>query len=315
MRIVVDSPDVLFPALVVLEAVAIDLPIGNAVDRIGVRFLIGFLQPTPNEILDVILNGVDFCLRGIEDVFSRDVGRFAQNGVVGSDRVRLQAVEVVRTTEDLVLHVPLRKKGVVPLARILVLLVRYEKRSPLLVQGFQRFGDEKFKREIAALAIVKFQKILPQAGKPNLVDLHILPSLSGRLDFRLVKILRHNRADFRPGFHASRLRTDALEHKPFEVLLRYFLRFYDRPNGSSRRFDGARHQHAGDDLAFLEHLSHAGVILRPAEPEPVDFGVPGMSMGRKKDVGVWQTPGSAFRAKLFSACRGVDVGRVAAGEA
>ncbi|BDI32458.1 hypothetical protein CCAX7_45090 [Capsulimonas corticalis] len=123
MRVIVDPPEVFF-AVVGVWAVTQDFPIRNAVDGVRVGLLVRLLKAAPDEVLDVILDGVDLALIGIVDVFCRDIPRFAERGVVAGDGVGPQAVQIVRTAQDLTLHVPLGKEAVVPLGGIAVLLVR-----------------------------------------------------------------------------------------------------------------------------------------------------------------------------------------------
>ena len=67
-----------------------------------------------------------------KNVLPGDIRSFAERRVIGSDRVGLQAVQIVRAAQHLMFHVPLRKNRIVKLLRIAVLLVANEKRGAFL---------------------------------------------------------------------------------------------------------------------------------------------------------------------------------------
>src|SRR5450755_303374 len=58
--IIVNSPDVLFAALVVVLAFAVGFPVRNAVDRIRIGLLVGLLQAAPDVVANVIFQRIDF---------------------------------------------------------------------------------------------------------------------------------------------------------------------------------------------------------------------------------------------------------------
>ena len=60
VRVIVDSPDVLLSAGVVLWAVAIHLPVRNSIDSVGVRLFVGLLQAPPDKRLEIVFDGVNF---------------------------------------------------------------------------------------------------------------------------------------------------------------------------------------------------------------------------------------------------------------
>src|SRR2546430_12007764 len=114
MRIVVDPPEVLLAAWIILGALAIHFPVRNAIDCIGIWLFVGLLQAAPDKCLDVCLEGIDLLLRWIKDVLAREIWGFPQGGVIRSHGIRLKPIEIVWAAQNLMFHVPLRKNGSVP---------------------------------------------------------------------------------------------------------------------------------------------------------------------------------------------------------
>ena len=104
MRIIVDAPDVALAVAARVSALAISFPIGNAIDRVRIRLVRGLLQATPNEILDVVIERLDFALHRKLGILGGEVSGLAKAGIVTRhfiDAPTLNAIVVVRTEQHL----------------------------------------------------------------------------------------------------------------------------------------------------------------------------------------------------------------------
>jgi hypothetical protein len=79
VRVIIDAPEMFFAARIVFRRIAIHPPVGNSVDGVGIRFFIRLLEPSSDEIAKIVFDSVDFLLGGIDDIFSSNIGGFAQS--------------------------------------------------------------------------------------------------------------------------------------------------------------------------------------------------------------------------------------------
>jgi len=146
-------------------ALTISFPIGDAIDRVRVRLVRGLLQPAPDEILDVIVERIDFTLHRELGVLGRDVSGLAESRIVARhfiDAPTLNAIVVVGTEQHFRIHVPVGNESVVPLGRIAVLAAR-EKCRALFDQCLERFSGKEFQEHVLVLSISNREPILAKS--------------------------------------------------------------------------------------------------------------------------------------------------------
>ncbi len=252
VRIVVDAPDVRLAVASRVRARAVRLEVGDAVDGVGIRLLVGHLHPAPEILADVELEAFDLLLIRKEDVLRGDVRRPRIPGiVVGVGEPRGESVAILGAAADLVLLVPVAVHPDVPLRRIGVLVVRDEKRCALLDDGLERLGDEELERRPLAVAVLDTEHVLAKPAEGGAID---------------------GRARRAGGGHAlDACRVGMLGRDRRDLLL--------RTQREHRRQIG-RHHHAGNDghvdLALPDqHVADGGGILCPAEPERIGERFPG----------------------------------------
>ena len=99
-------------------AVAVLVPGLDAVDRVGMRFLLGHLQAAPDEVVDVVVERRDLGLIGEDRVLRRDERCLAQARIVTTHDVLAQAVQIVGRSLDVVQRIPFGDQPFVPLAAV-----------------------------------------------------------------------------------------------------------------------------------------------------------------------------------------------------
>src|SRR4030095_6324236 len=78
------------------------------------------------------------------------------------------------------------------------MLTPRQKSCPLLNESFQRFGGKELQEHVPALSVSNRESILAEAGKPNLVKMHVAPG-SERFNRGLLGELRLNGFNLLPG--------------------------------------------------------------------------------------------------------------------
>jgi hypothetical protein len=97
VRVVVDPPEVGSAVAARVATLAIHLPVGDAVDAVGISLLFRHLHPAPQVLADVALEAVDLRLVREEDVLRRDErGPGVAGVVVGVGQPGREAVTVFR---------------------------------------------------------------------------------------------------------------------------------------------------------------------------------------------------------------------------
>ena len=164
VRVIVFSPNVKLTVASGIAAVAVRLPVWNAVNAVSIFFFSSALQSAPNEMFNVIIERLDFALHRILRVLRREKRRLAQAGIIArhcvNSRARYGRV-IVGTDQFLSVHVPIRDKAVVPFAGITMLGSR-EKRAAFFDQRLERFGGKKFQKHLLVFSVVNGQAILAE---------------------------------------------------------------------------------------------------------------------------------------------------------
>jgi len=191
VRIVVHPPEVVLPAATVRRAAfPVDLPVGDPVDAVGIFFLVRALELAPDEIPDMIFQRLDFPGVRIINVLLGEIGRLAEGRIVAGHPVVFQPVEVIRTPQDRVLHVPFGKQPVVPLGRVAVELTVRQEGRPLLVERFQRLGDEELEPQApAVLPEADGQPVFAGPGETDFVHMDVRSPFSDVFDLGLGRVL------------------------------------------------------------------------------------------------------------------------------
>ena len=179
--------------------VAIDEPVGRAVNAIGIRlFFVRTLQFAPHELLEVILQAFDFRAAWKADVLGSDERRFAEPGVVAGQHVYhpvCEDVGIVDRTHDSRLHIVRGVDTVPPFARVAHLLMFDNKRRPLLDERLERLGYEVFKVRAAATVMTDRQHVFTQPLERHFIHVMSWQGFTERRDGGLVRKLRINTFD------------------------------------------------------------------------------------------------------------------------
>ncbi len=175
VRVVVDPPDVLAPGAAGVLALAVRLPVGDAVDAVGERLLRRALQPAPDEVLDVVVERVHLALHRHLRVLRGQERGLAEAGIVARDRVdapAADAVVVVGAQHHVRVHRPLGQQAVVP-ERGIARLMRRDERRALRHQRLERLRAEELEVHAPVVAEAHRQPVLAELREAHLPDLGV----------------------------------------------------------------------------------------------------------------------------------------------
>jgi len=268
--------------------VAAGVPLARAIDAVRIRpFVIGALESTPDEVLEVVFERVDLPLVRVGDVLGGDVGRLAQAGVVAGEDVD-HAVEedvgILDGARDPVFHVVGAVDAVPPLGGILDLLLVDDEGGALLDEGFQCFGNEELEVGFAPAVVDDRQHVLSTLVEGDFVDMMVGLWLAERSDRGCFGEFGADRFDVR-----HRVERDAGR----EVL------------GDGHARDNAHVEQS----VLIDQVAQFSVAVGKLNAEGVGFALPGGEVER----GVFLAP-SAF-GDAAAADERMDVGRCPAASA
>ena len=284
VRVVVDPPQVLPARTPGVVALAVCLPVRDTIDAVGEGFFGGPLQSAPNEVLDVVVEGLDLFLdRGFRILGGKE-GRLAQPGVVAGDLVDPPAhdtVVVVGPEHDVRVHGPLCQEAVVPERGIAVLVGGDEGRA-LRDERLQRLGGEELEVHVPVVAETDRETVLAELGEARFIDLGVaVPPHAAKVG--LLRVFRVHPVDRLPRAQ--------------------------RESGREIRGNGHAGHHVHIDQPLLDqNVPGVIVVVHPAQRERIGLLVAGCE--RQLRVGL-PPVASAFRGRCPRR-RGVDEDPVAA---
>ncbi|KGJ67468.1 hypothetical protein BJA5080_08323 [Bradyrhizobium diazoefficiens SEMIA 5080] len=169
VRIDIRPPDMQATLRAGIAAFPVLLPIGYAVEAVGVCLLCGTLQPAPDERVYIPIQRRHFRHIRMLGILGREVSGLAQPGIITRhlvDAPTLDPVVIVRAKQDLRLHIPLAKQTVVPFGRV-TMLPLHDEGCALLHHRLDGLGSGEFKKCLARTRLVQGQPVLAQSRKAN----------------------------------------------------------------------------------------------------------------------------------------------------
>ena len=308
VRVVVGAPDMLLGQIaqrrraggellgvgLAPRRVAVDVPVRRAVDAVRIGALVvAALQPSPDEVLQVILQRLDLLRVGEGDVLRCQIRRFAEARIVAGQSVDHAVQEDVRVVDgpgDLRLHVVWPVDSVPPLRRVLDLLLVDDEGRALLDQGFHRLGDEKFEIGLAPAVVPDRQHVLAELPEGHFVDVVVGFGRAEGLDRRLIGELGLDCLDLGLG----------VQRKACRQILR------DRH---------ARHDADVEEPRLVNHLAQFLVAVGPLHAEAVGGLAAGPAGRGQVQSGMGLAPGAALLRAAAAARMDIDLRAAAAAAA